>query len=140
VRRRHETLATRRESQDADFPWLRRETTSLSLEPRPLPPWRLGISARFWRESDLLLRLWIKARARLPLLLYEFPKTGHDEFAGLFSPFVCEVAERLEEYACGLFIGLEPVTLEIILRESPDKLHKVVVVLRLIDYKRCIGV
>jgi hypothetical protein len=32
-------VVTRQESQDAGFP----ETTSLSLEPRPLPPWRLGI-------------------------------------------------------------------------------------------------
>jgi hypothetical protein len=52
------------------------------------------------------LRLGIEARTCLPLLFYELAKTWHHEFAGLFSLFVCEVAERLEEYACGLFIGL----------------------------------
>jgi hypothetical protein len=34
---------------------------------------------------DLLLRLWIKARARFPLLLHQFAKTGQDKFAVLFS-------------------------------------------------------
>ena len=32
---------------------------------------------------DLLLRLWIKARARLPLLLHQLAKTGQD---GVVSP------------------------------------------------------
>src|ERR1700751_2600545 len=55
---------------------------------------------------DLLLRLGIEARASLPLLLYHLAKTGQDEFAGLFSLFVCERAERLEEYSSGSFVGL----------------------------------
>jgi hypothetical protein len=55
---------------------------------------------------DLLLRLWIKARARLPLLLYEFPKSRDDEFAVLFGRFVGDVAERIEKYSRGPFVGL----------------------------------
>ena len=55
---------------------------------------------------DLLLRLWIKARARLPLLLYEFAKTGQDKFAVLFNLFVRDVAERIEKYSSGSFVGL----------------------------------
>jgi hypothetical protein len=55
---------------------------------------------------DLLLRLWIKARARLPLLLYEFPKTRQDKFAVLFNVFVGERAERIQEYSSGSFVGL----------------------------------
>ena len=52
-----------------------------------------------------MLRLWIKARARLPLLLYEFAKTGQDKFALLFDLFVREVAERIEEYSSDSFVG-----------------------------------
>jgi hypothetical protein len=52
------------------------------------------------------LRLWIKARARLPLLLYEFAKTGQDKFAVLFNLFVGDVAERIEKYSSGPFVGL----------------------------------
>ncbi len=33
---------------------------------------------------NLLLRLWIEARARLPLLLHQLAKTGQDKFAVLF--------------------------------------------------------
>ena len=55
---------------------------------------------------DFLLRLWIKARARLPLLLHQLTKTGQDEFAVLFGLFVREVAERIEEYSRSLFVGL----------------------------------
>jgi hypothetical protein len=55
---------------------------------------------------DLLLRLWIKAHARLPLLLYEFAKTGQDKFAVLFNLFVGDVAERIEKYSSGPFVGL----------------------------------
>ena len=55
---------------------------------------------------DLLLRLWIKARARLPLLLYEFAKTGQDKFAVLFNLFVGDVAERIQEYSSRSFVGL----------------------------------
>ena len=55
---------------------------------------------------DLLLRLWIEAGARLPLLLYQLTKPGQDEFAVLFDFFVREVAERIEEYSSGLLIGL----------------------------------
>jgi hypothetical protein len=31
-------------------------------------------------------QIWIKARARFPLLLYEFAKTGQDNFAGTIGP------------------------------------------------------
>ena len=55
---------------------------------------------------DLLLRLWIEARACFPLLLYQLTKPGQDEFAVLFDFFVREVAERIEEYSSGLLIGL----------------------------------
>jgi hypothetical protein len=33
---------------------------------------------------DLLLRLWIKTRARFPLLLHQLAETGQDKFAILF--------------------------------------------------------
>jgi hypothetical protein len=52
------------------------------------------------------LRLWIKARACLPLLLYEFAKTGQDKFAVLFNLFVGDVAERIEKYSSGPFVCL----------------------------------
>ena len=55
---------------------------------------------------DLLLRLGIEAGASLPLLLYQLAETGQDEFTVLFNLSVCERAESLKEYACGLFIGL----------------------------------
>jgi hypothetical protein len=45
------------------------------------------------------LHLWIKPRARLPLLLYEFAKTGRDKFDGLSNLFVGDVAERIQEYS-----------------------------------------
>jgi len=50
---------------------------------------------------DLLLRLRIKARARLPLLLYEFPKSRDHEFAVLFGRFAGDVAERIQKYSRG---------------------------------------
>ena len=52
------------------------------------------------------LRLRIKARARLPLLLHQLAKTGQNEFAVLFDLFVREVAERIEEYSSGSFVGI----------------------------------
>jgi hypothetical protein len=55
---------------------------------------------------DFLLRLRIKARARLPLLLHQLAKTGQNEFAVLFYRFVRKVAERVEEYSSGSFVGL----------------------------------
>jgi hypothetical protein len=55
---------------------------------------------------DLLLGLGIEARARFPLLLYELAEAWQDEFAVLFDLFVCERAERREEYAGGSFVGL----------------------------------
>ena len=58
------------------------------------------------RDLDLLLRLWIEARARLPLLLYQLAKARQNEFSVLFDLFVREVAERLQKYSSGLFIGL----------------------------------
>ena len=50
------------------------------------------------------MRLGIEACTCLPLLLHQLAKTGQDEFAVLLDLFVCERAERLEEYAGGLFI------------------------------------
>src|SRR5260370_21003053 len=55
---------------------------------------------------NLLLRLWIEARARLPLLLHQLAKTGQDKFAVLFGGFVGERAERIEECSSGSFVGL----------------------------------
>jgi hypothetical protein len=55
---------------------------------------------------DLLLRLWIEARACFPLLLHQLAKTRQDKFAVLFGRFVGEVAERIEEYASGSFVCL----------------------------------
>jgi hypothetical protein len=58
------------------------------------------------RNLYLQLRPGIEARACFPLLLHQLAKTGQDEFAVLFSLFVCERAERLEEYSGGSFVGL----------------------------------
>ena len=60
----------------------------------------------FGWNLDLLLRLGIKAGASLPFLLYQLAKTRQDEFAVLFNLFVCERAERIEEYSSGCFVGL----------------------------------
>ena len=54
----------------------------------------------------LLLRLGIEARACFPLLLHQLAKTGQDEFTVHLDLFECERAERIEEYACGFFVGL----------------------------------
>ena len=58
------------------------------------------------RNLHLLFRLGIEARACFPLLLHQLAKTGQDEFTVLLDLFVCERAERIEEYACGFFVGL----------------------------------
>ena len=42
----------------------------------------------FGRNPYLLLRLGIKARARLPLLFHQLAKAGKNEFAVLFGRFV----------------------------------------------------
>ncbi len=55
---------------------------------------------------DLLLRLGIEARASFPFLLHQLAETGQNEFAVLFGIFVCERAERIEEYSSGSFVGL----------------------------------
>src|SRR5438132_10437254 len=60
----------------------------------------------FGGNFDLLLRLWIKARASFSLLFYELPKYRHDEFAILFGDFVGDGAKRIKKYAGGPFIGL----------------------------------
>ena len=57
-------------------------------------------------NPDLLLRLGIKTRARLPLLFDQLAKAGQNEFAVLFDRFVNESAERIKEYSSGLLIGL----------------------------------
>ena len=60
----------------------------------------------FGWNSDFLLRLGIKTRARLPLLFDQLAKAGQNEFARLFDRFVSEGPERIEEYSSGLLIGL----------------------------------
>ena len=65
-----------------------------------------NLTTVFGWNLDLLLRLWIKARARLPLLLHQLAKTGQDKFAVLFNLFVGERAERIQEYSSGSFVGL----------------------------------
>jgi hypothetical protein len=58
------------------------------------------------RNLDLLLRLRVKARARLSLLLHQFAETGQDKFAVLFTFFVGERAERIEKDSSGSFVRL----------------------------------
>jgi hypothetical protein len=60
----------------------------------------------FGWNPDFLLRLGIKAHARLPLLFDQLAKAGQNEFAVLFGRFVSEGAQRIEEYSSGLLIGL----------------------------------
>ena len=60
----------------------------------------------FGGNSDFLLRLGIRTRARLPLLFDQLAKAGQNEFARLFDRFVSEGTERIEEYSSGLLIGL----------------------------------
>jgi hypothetical protein len=49
------------------------------------------------------LRLGIEARTCFALLLHQLAKTGQDEFTVLLDLFVCERAERIEEYALRFF-------------------------------------
>ena len=113
-------------SRDSKKPWLRpiavclghsilrppfdgadgKATTSLPLEPRPLPLGDSEFDDGLGWNLDLLLRLGIEARTCLPLLFYQLAKTGQDEFAVLFHRFVGEVAERIDEYSSRLLIGL----------------------------------
>jgi hypothetical protein len=58
------------------------------------------------RNLDLLLRLGIKARARLSFLLHQFAKPGQYVFSILFDSFVGDGAERIKECAGCLSIGL----------------------------------
>jgi hypothetical protein len=60
----------------------------------------------FRRNLKFLLSLWIQADAGLPLLFYQLSKAWQDEFAVLFDFFVGEVAEGIEEYCSGSFVGL----------------------------------
>ena len=57
-------------------------------------------------DLDFLLGLGIEASTCFPLLLYELPKSRHDEFAVLFGIFVGDGTERIKEYAGCLFISL----------------------------------
>src|SRR5262249_5324863 len=57
-------------------------------------------------NSDLLLRLWIKPRTRLPLLFYQLAKSWQNEFAVPFDLFVREAGELIEEYSGDLLIRL----------------------------------
>jgi hypothetical protein len=70
---------------------------------------RLGhtkFNDRLGWNLDLLLRLWIKTRARFPFLLHELAKTGQDKFHVLLNLFVGDVAERIEKYTRGSVVGL----------------------------------
>ena len=58
------------------------------------------------RNLDLLLRLGIKARARLSLLFHQLSKAWQNKFARLFGRFVSQIAERIEEHSSSLLIGL----------------------------------
>jgi hypothetical protein len=60
----------------------------------------------FGRNPNLLLRLGIKARARLPLLFHQLAKAGQEEFAVLLGRLVSQSAERIEKYSSSLLIGL----------------------------------
>jgi hypothetical protein len=55
---------------------------------------------------DLLLRLWVKAHARLSLLLHQLAKTGQDKFTVLFTLLVGERAERIEKGSSSSFVRL----------------------------------
>jgi hypothetical protein len=83
--------------------------TRLLLYPQNRVFCRLGDSefddGHGW-NLDFLLRLRINADARLPLLLHQLAETGQDEFAVLFHRFVGDVAECIEEYSSGSFVGL----------------------------------
>ena len=56
----------------------------------------------FGWNPDLLLRLGIKTRARLPLLFDQLAEARKNEFALSFYRFVSEGAERIEGYGDGL--------------------------------------
>ena len=97
-------------AQQTKRPTHRKERTAaesgLLLYPKNAVLSRLGDSEfdnGLGRNLDLLLRLWIKARACLPLLLYEFAKTGQNKFAVLLDLFVGERAKRIQEYSSGFF-------------------------------------
>jgi hypothetical protein len=57
-------------------------------------------------DPDLLLRLGVETHPRFPLLFHQFPKAGQDEFAVLFSLFVCERAECIEKRSSRLLVCL----------------------------------
>jgi hypothetical protein len=81
----------------------------LLLHPKNCVFCRLGDSEfddGFGWNLDLLLRFRIEADASLPFLLYELAKAGQDEFAVLFDLFVREIAQRIEEYSSGSFVGI----------------------------------
>src|SRR5215469_6428295 len=54
---------------------------------------------------DLLLRLWIDAGSRFPLLLHQLAKAGQDELAVLLDLSVGEAGESVEEYSGGSFVS-----------------------------------
>ena len=49
------------------------------------------------RDPDLLLRLGVEIRPRLPLLFYQLPEAGQNEFAVLSDLFVGQGAECIPE-------------------------------------------
>jgi len=58
------------------------------------------------RDPDLLLRLGVETRPRLPLLFYQLPEAGQDEFAVLFDLFVGQGAECIEKHSSHLLVSL----------------------------------
>jgi hypothetical protein len=60
----------------------------------------------FGWNLDPLLCLGIYPGACFPLLLHKLAETGQDKFAVFLDRFVSEVAERIEEYSSGPFVGL----------------------------------
>jgi hypothetical protein len=52
------------------------------------------------------LRLWIKTRARFPLLLHQLAETGQDKFAIFLDLFIGERAKSIQKYSRGPFVGL----------------------------------
>jgi hypothetical protein len=53
-----------------------------------------------------LLRLGVETRPRLPLLFYQLPEAGQDEFVVLFDLFVGQGAECIEKSSSRLLVCL----------------------------------
>jgi hypothetical protein len=58
------------------------------------------------RDPDLLLRLGVETHPRFPLLFYQLPEAGQDEFAVLFDLFVGQGTECIEKRSSRLLVCL----------------------------------